>query len=344
MLTDLFTPNAHYDQQWSGAVAIISPGHIPTVDFYITSRLSDVNPDAVFRFESLKLDAKADALLLGTFIIIVRHTSAAWLKFIKAHPQRWSGVAYLMDDDIPNAIGCRDIPFDYALWTTGRYLSAKRGLAKVCDRLWLSTEALQMRYQQHHTELVSPQYIGATRTAAPVGSRRWAYHGTRIHQREIKWLLPIVAEVQKTLPDAEFEVFGDHSVKRLFKAIPRVKVMAPLPWTDYLSHCHSTNIAVGLAPMLAGQFNAVRSYTKAFDIARCGAIGVFSISEPYDALQDCLGATVLQNNQELWAKQIINLLQNDELRLKNYEHFLTWIQHHSNCQTISALITSDAAN
>lgn len=339
-MTDLFTPNAHYDQQWSGAIAIISPGHIPTVDFYITSRLSDVNPDAVFRFESLNIGPKADTLPLGTFIIIVRHTSAAWLKYIKTHPQRWSGVAYLMDDDIPNAIGCRDIPFDYALWTTGRYLSAKRGLAKVCDRLWLSTEALRMRYQKHHTELVSPQYIGPTRAAAPAGSRRWAYHGTRIHQREIKWLVPIVKAVQQALPAAEFEVFGDAAIARLFSEIPRVKVMASIPWLEYLNYCDSAEIAVALAPMLSGRFNKVRSYTKAFDIARCGAVGVFSKSEAYAALESCLGATTLDNHQEEWVKAIVNLLQNDALRLEQYEQFSRWIDDHSSNRDISALIST----
>ena len=339
MLTDLFTPNAHYDQQWSGAVAIISPGHIPTVDFYIASRLSDVNPDAVFRFESLKIDVQADALPLGTFIIIARHTSATWLDFIKGNQQRWSGVAYLMDDDIPNAIGCRDIPLDYALWTAWRYLNVKRGLAKVCDRLWLSTEALRVRYGSQHTRLVSPQYFGEARAAAPVGNRRWAYHGTRIHQREMKWLLPIVSAVQEALPTAEFEIFGDAKVEKLFKAVPRVKVLAPLPWVDYINYCCSANIAVGLAPMLAGQFNAVRSYTKAFDIARCGAVGVFSISEPYLALQDCLGATVLQNNQAQWVKEIVSLLKDDAMRVEKYQQFLQWIDDHSSHQSLSALIS-----
>lgn len=343
---DLFKPSAHYKQAWSGAVAIFSPSHIPTVDFYISSRLHDINPSAVHRFESLAFDAEASNLPLGTFIVIVRHTSAAWLRFIKENKQRWSGVAYLMDDDIPGAIACRDIPLDYALWTSGRYWLAKRGLAKVCDRLWLSTDALRARYHHIQTQLVSPQAVGHSREAASIGNKRWAYHGTRIHRREIKWLLPIVKAVQQAIPEAEFEVFGDASIARLFRAVPRVKVMAPVPWADYLHYCDSADIAVALAPMLAGRFNAVRSYTKAFDIARCGAVGVFSKSEAYAALQTGLGgfgAKLLPNDQTQWVQEVIKLLQDDDLRLRQYQQLISWIESHSTEKSFSALLFNHLA-
>ena len=340
MKPDLFIPSAHYHQQWSGAVAIIAPEQIPTVDFYICARLDESNIGTVFRFESLQFDAKADTLPVGTFLIVVRHTSAAWLRFIKANQQRWSGVAYLMDDDIPGALVCRDIPFDYALWTSGRYWLAKNGLKQVCDRLWLSTKALSERYASRGASLLQPAYVGRIRPAAPIGNRKWAYHGTRIHIRELKWLVPIVAAVQEALPRAEFEVFGDAKVARLFSGVPRVKVMAPLPWVDYLDYCYTTNIAVGVAPMLAGPFNAVRSCSKAFDIARCGAVGVFSSCEPYAALESCLGATTLDNDQEQWVNAIVNLLQNDALRIEQYEQFLLWIKAQSNHEDLSTLISA----
>jgi len=340
-MLDLFKPSVHYKQQWSGAVAIVSPGHIPTVDFYISSRLHDVPPSKVYRFESLAFDAEATNLPVGTFVVIVRHTSAAWLRFIQENKQHWSGVAYLMDDDIPGAITCRDIPVDYALWTSGRYWLARKALAKVCDRVWLSTDALRARYHHVQSQLVSPQSVGHSREAAPIGNKRWAYHGTRIHRREIKWLLPIVKAVQQIMPEAEFEVFGDAAIARLFSEIPRVKVMAPVPWADYLHYCDASNIAVALAPMLPGHFNDVRSYTKAFDIARCGAVGVFSKSEAYAALQTGLGdfgATVLPNDQAQWVQEVINLLQDDDLRLRQYQQLVSWIESHSTDKSFSALI------
>lgn len=339
-MLDLFKPSAHYKQQWSGAVAILSSSYIPTVDFYITSRLQDVNPRLVFRFASLTFDAEASNLPSGTFIVIVRHTSAVWLRFIQENQQHWSGVAYLMDDDIPGAIACRDIPLDYALWTSGRYWLVKRGLAKVCDRLWMSTDALSARYHHVQSQLVSPQTISSSRVAAPIGNRRWAYHGTRIHQREIKWLVPIVKAVQQAIPEAEFEVFGDATIARLFRGIPRVNVMAPVPWSEYLHYCESANIAVALAPMLSGRFNDMRSYTKAFDIARCGAVAVFSVSEAYAALQTDSGATLLPNDQAQWVQEVIKLLQDDDLRLRQYQQLVNWIASQSSHADLSTLINS----
>lgn len=339
MNVDLFTPVAHYNQRWSGSIAIVSPGHIPTVDFYITSRLKGVDSSNVFRFETLDIDAAASALPMGTFVIIVRHTSSAWIKFIEAHSNLWSGVAYLMDDDIPNAILCRDIPFDYAMWTSSRYLQVRKGLARVCDRVWLSTEPLMKRYKHVKAHLMPPQYFGEMRKATPAGVKRWGYHGTRVHKREIKWLLPIVSAVQEALPEAEFEVFGDGSVARQFRGIPRVHVIPAMSWVDYLQYCDSANLAVSLAPMLKGRFNDARSYTKAFDIARCGAIGVFSMSEPYHALQAGSGASVLQNNQAQWVKEIVSLLQDDAMRLEKYQQFSQWIEDHSSHQSLSAVIS-----
>jgi hypothetical protein len=341
-MADLFTPMARYDQQWCGAVAIFSPGVIPTVDFYLTARLDNPKVKAVFRFEDLAFNTDANDLPVGTFIVIVRHTSGAWLDFIKANQQRWSGVAYLMDDDIPAAWWCRDIPLDYALWTTGRYWLTRKSLAKVCDRIWVSTAVLKTRYQSSHVALLRPQYVGTFSGAASVGCRRWAYHGTRMHQREMKWLVPIVAAVQTALPEAEFEVFGDVLVERLFKDIPRVNVMPPLPWADYLRHCASADIAVGLAPMLDGRFNAARSYSKAFDIARCGAVGVFSDSEPYADLNAGAGATVLQNTPDAWVQAIIKLLQDDDVRRNNHQQFLQWIKAQFSCDDLSTFICASA--
>jgi hypothetical protein len=338
LIPQLFTPNVSYTEKWCGAVAIFSSGAIPTVDFYLATRLKNVDPDLLFIFDCLDFDAAARQLPVGTFVVIVRHTSALWLKFIEQYRHLWSGVAFLMDDDIPGAIWCRDIPFDYACWTTKRYLIAKGGLAKVCDRIWLSTDALRVRYAKVKSQLVSPQIFGVLRDASPVGTRRWGYHGTRIHKRELDWLVTVVKRVHQEEPEAEFEVFGNHSVVSKFSGIPRVTVLPTMPWADYVAHCYASNLAVGLAPMLPGRFNQVRSCAKAFDIVRCGAVGVFSISEPYAPLQKCAGVALLQNDQDVWVEEVLNLLRNDALRLSRYEQFLGWIEKNSQDISFESLI------
>ena len=322
----LFKPVARNGAVWTGSVIVLAPGDIPTTDFYVSPRLGGLSPDRVLRFDSRRLDAGAEHLPAGSFVIIVRHASAAWLGLLERSREKWSGVAFLMDDDLPGAWRCGDVPLDYGLWTTGRYLRARRGLARVCDRIWMSTEALRQRFPYVPSTLVVPLAFDTRPTgAAPEGVRRWGYHGTRVHGRELRWLVPVVESVQKAVPKAEFEVFGDRSVERLFAHVPRVRVLTPCSWPGYVAHCHASNLAVGVAPMLPGRFNALRSHTKIFDIARCGAVGLFSDRPPYSEALAGSGAVLLPDDRERWAVEITRLLENDDLRLSRYRQLQSWV-------------------
>lgn len=331
----LFQPRAIYHAAWGGHVAVLAPGAIPTVDYYLTPRLQGV---AHSRFDARAFDAAALKLPPGTFVVIVRHAAPEWLQFLKRESARWSGVSYLMDDDIPAAWHCRDVPLDYGLWTSGRYLRIARLLPLVCDRIWVSTPALRARYPG--TRVVPPLPFAASRQPAPGGTRRWGYHGTRIHQRELLWLVPVVRIVQEAVPDAEFEVFGGERVAKLFGGISRVRLRAPVSWPEYLAYCDNSNLAVGLAPLLPGRFNAVRSHTKAFDIARCGAVGVFSEREPYRTALAGSGAILLPDDTQAWAAEIVRLLLDDELRSECYRRMAQWMVEVGRDADIAALINN----
>lgn len=308
-----------YIEPSAGDVVVLAPGDIPTVDYYLTPRLQGLYHR---RIDARSFDATAASVLQkGAFVVIVRHASRRWLQAVRRVRDRLSGVAYLMDDDIPAAWRCRDIPLDYGLWTSGRYWAVRDRLAQVCDRVWVSTSVLQARHPQ--AQLLPPLPYLTSRPPAPAGTRRWGYHGTRIHERELRWLLPVVEVVQKSVPQAEFEVFGGPKVARWFAHVPRVRVLPPLTWPDYVQHALSSNLAVGVAPLLAGKFNAARSYTKAFDILRCGAAGVFSARTPYTALpQDA--AVLLPDETQAWAGAIIRLLRDDDARIERYQRMKAW--------------------
>ena len=97
----------------------------------------------------------------------------------------------------------------------------------------------------------------------------------------MRWLRPVIAEVLSACPLAHFEVIGDQEVNRLFRDLPRTRVLHPMSWPNYLSHCRAMRGHIGLAPLLPGVFNAARSATKRFDIARCRARAVAAHAEPY---------------------------------------------------------------
>jgi hypothetical protein len=324
-------------------VVVLAPGAIPTSDFYLTPRLRTVAADSLFQFDSRHLDESAKHLPMGAFVVIVRHAGADWLNFLYKHRDRWSGVAFLMDDDIPGAWRSFDVPFHYGARTTGRYLRVRHLLSRVCDRVWKSTEALRKRHAQVESVVVGPLDFDPGRAPAPPGTRRWGYHGTPVHSREIRWLLPVVAAVHQAVPEAEFEVFGNHKVKKLFAAIPRVEVRPYRTWREYLAYSRTHKLAVGVAPLLPGKFNAVRSHIKAYDIARCGAVGVFSAREPYAKAMSGSGAALLPDEPKVWAAEVIKLLLDDALRLHRFGMAREWMDAHFVHGDIADLIEGEEA-
>jgi hypothetical protein len=91
---------------------------------------------------------------------------------------------------------------------------------------------------------------------AQAQSLRIAYHGSAAHRAELEWLRPVLAEVLSQAPHVHFELIGDHSVNRLFRQLPRTTILHPMNWPNYLAHTRSARADIGLAPLLAGGFNA----------------------------------------------------------------------------------------
>lgn len=289
------------------------------------------------------VDSQADSFASekarpGTFVVIVRHAGQVCMDWLMLHHDCWSGVAFLMDDDIPGAWYCPDVPRDYGLWTTGRYFLVARKLARVCDRIWVSTPLLAQRYGDSLPAIVVPQTTERHFLATSATSRRWGYHGTRIHQRELRWLVPLVKAVHDRLPDVEFEVFGSPSIARQFSGIPRVKVIAPLPWAGYKEYCAKNRLAIAVAPLLPGRFNQARSHVKIFDMARSGATGIFSREAPYAGLLAHAGVTLLPNDRGLWEAEVIRLFNDPEARLAGFAMMAEWLEERAGADTIDSLI------
>lgn len=316
--------SARYQAEWRGCVVILAPGDVPTVDFYLTPRL-DASVTTL-RFDSRRWHEDAVHLPHGTQIIIVRHAARRWLRFIAAQASRWSGVAFLMDDDLPAAWRCRELPLDYRLRTSARFGCIADLLMHTCDRAWVSTDTLRERYRHWNANTLAPLHPFQPRAAARAGCRRWCYHGTRAHAREIRWLRAVVAQVQARVPDAVFEIMGRRRVQRLLAGIPRVEVLPPLSWADYRRHCDQARIAVGIAPLLPGHFNAARAHVKAFDIAHCGAIGVFTRRSPYFPALNGSGALFADDDIDAWTDSVVGLLTDDSARQQRYERMTHWLQ------------------
>lgn len=324
LFSALFTPRAPYELEHSGHVLVLSDRYNPSVDYYISHRLTQ--SAARFQVRYVYMDTKPQTQLIapGVFVVIVRHCTRRWLQYLRQHASRLSGVAFVMDDDLPSAWRCRDIPLDYVVWTSWRYWTIRPWLSAVCDRIWLSTPMLLEHYPGRQRRLVPPILHKDQISPVSRNSKRWAYHGSRMHQQELKWIVPIVAAVQLQVADAHFELFGNDETADMFAHIPRVTVLPYCSWADYLEYCQPSSLTLALAPLLPGRFNASRAAVKVYDMLRCGAVGVFSDVQPYQCLKASGISTVIDNDHDLWVHTIVRLITADDFRLKVYEEMRAW--------------------
>ena len=104
---------------------------------------------------------------------------------------------------------------------------------------------------------------------------------------------------------------GMRSIKNV-RISPRVRVLHPMPWSDYLSLTANRTMDIGLAPLLDNSFNKARSHTKFLDICRQSAVGIYSDHFPLsNDIKRHNAGTVLSNNPECWALAIERLAMTD---------------------------------
>ena len=283
------------------SVCLVERGRNPSTDYYVRSRVEALGVPVV--------DEPED----GSLVVIVRYLDSAWRKRIEKKRAKLAGVAYFMDDDLLDIGAITAPPLPYAarmMWLAWRH----RGwLKKIGAQLWVSTPYLAKKYRDWKPELLAPTpWPGLLERRSAV---RVFYHGTGLHREEIKWLAPVMVEVQNRLESTTFEVFGRGWVERLYRKVPRTTVLHPTSWDNFRDHCAGKSFHIGLAPLLPHAFNAARGHTKYFDFVRCGAAGIFSSVEPYASFvkheEDGL---LVDNEPAAWVEAIERLATDGELR------------------------------
>jgi hypothetical protein len=307
------------------SVLVLEPGSVPTTSYYAKSRI----PEGVHyqRLNSLKVPKVPVAFPKGTWVIIVRHASRRWLRTLSRHREGIARVTYLKDDDIAAVFSATHLPWYYSLWTGFRFLWIRGLLGMVVSDVAVSTDELAARYQDVKPEVWEPHYDDSSEmTKDPC---IYFYHANIVHFREMKWLVPVVRRVQKAVPEAWFEIIGDGSVARLFKGIPRVRVLHPLSWPDYQEYLASVRYQVGLAPLLDTPYNRARSHTKLYQITRAGAAGIYSNVIPYSGkIVDGVTGVLCNNHRYLWVRSIVALLKDAIRRAAIRENARIWCQEH----------------
>lgn len=287
---------------------VIAARPIPTLDYYLRALLRE-HPSARIVYDA-ELErwhgpAAVEAVAPDTRVILVRMPSSRWARVIADAGPRVCQVSWLIDDDVAAAKADAWLPRDYRSRLLGDYLRFRRDFSGLIDRVWASTPRIAARFPAERVELHPPRAI------APEPISRWVtifYHGTGAHRRELDFLLPIFEEVQASCRNTIIEVVGDHALYQRARRVPRMRVLHPLVWPDYLAILAAGKYDIGLAPLLETPFNLARSGIKALEIASIGAQGVLSDRPPYTDYAHLPGIHLVGDEPSAWRERILALV------------------------------------
>lgn len=239
----------------------------------------------------------------GSALVIIRFINPAWQRRVADQIENLSRVIYFMDDDLFDPSALNALPKDYRLKIIRRSAAQHRWVTEFCDDIWVSTDYLARKYAHLNPDIlcVSPSSFLLEKSNLV----KIAYHGSSSHRDEKIWLRSVIERVLERCPQSCFEIFGEHEIYKLYRDLPRVSVLHPMSWDNYLAYTKSHHVDIGLAPLLDSGFNAARGPVKFYDFVRMGAVGVYSNCQPYSGLiEQNVNGILLQNSVERWVNAI----------------------------------------
>jgi hypothetical protein len=278
----------------------------PSADYLLRPRLETLGLPLVQA--DVRRSPTAMDLQPGDLVVISRYVPPLWRRPLERRRQALAGLVYFMDDDLLDPDAHARLTASYARKLATLASSQRRWLEANADAFWVSTPTLVAKYAALAPVLVplAPPARLLDRQAAV----RIVYHGTASHAGEIEWLHDVIEALQARCPHTHFSLFGEHPVHRLYRDLPRVSVLHPMRWENYLAYTAAQAADIGLAPLLPGDFNAARGPVKFFDYARMGAVGVYADAEPYrDFVREGVDGLLLPMAPQRWVDALVELAE-----------------------------------
>lgn len=301
-----------HPENWKN-VAILVDGPSASVSYFILPFLKKyASTWSLVSAEDLR--KRAGSLHAFDALIVVRYLPSSAIRELRRFKTCGGEIVYFMDDDLFDANVLKELPTDYAKKIAKTALRMRKYIDLLAVEYLVSTEYLARKYVGKPVRVL-PIGLSNTEAVSLLPSLRVFYHGSASHEREMDWLVDVVAGVQARTDGVHFEFIGDIRVNRRFRHFPRVTILHPMSWKNYLSYTSSTAQHVGLAPLLPSQFNAGRGPTKFLDFSRMGAVGLYSDVDPYRGfIGNNVDGVLLPNDKDAWIDAIVQLAANPTLR------------------------------
>jgi len=287
-------------------------------------------------FRIVEIDSAADPdsrtleRLAGCGLIVaVRYLPRPWLAPLARLREAGVTLAYLMDDDLLDPAAQALLPRSYRRRLWERVTRLHHRVPRLVDRIWVTSDFLFHKYAHLGAEQLPLRPDPELLQIRP--RLQLAYLGTSVHEAEFAWLLPLLEELQRRQSHTHVELFGDLAINRRFRGLPRVRILHPMAWDNFLAETGHGRIDILLCPLLSSPFNAARAAVKLIDAARSGAVGLYSDRSPYrEAVEHGVDGLLLDDEAQTWLAAIERLIQQPKERQRLAEagrrRALNWCQ------------------
>jgi hypothetical protein len=289
-------------------IALLHQSAGSTIDHFLRGPLESAGARIV-EVDSAQAPDRATLLALGgcRLVVLVRYLPRPWQAPVERLRRGGTMVVFLMDDDLLDPAVLADLPraYRHRLWQ--RVTRLHRRLPGLVDRLWVTSAVLADKYAPLGAERIPLHPHPDLLAGRP--RLQLAYLGTSVHEPEWGWLLPLLEELQHRHAHTHVELFGDHQCNRRFRHLPRVRILHPMRWPNFLAETGPGRVDILLTPLLASRFNASRAPVKVIDAARCHAAGLYSNRAPYQGfVRHGLDGLLFDDDPASWLAGIERLI------------------------------------
>jgi hypothetical protein len=295
-------------------VVVLHQGAGSTLDHFLRGPLERLDA-RVWELDSGEAPARdVDRILREAGqVVVVRYLPRRWLGVLARARREGVRLLYLMDDDLLDPELLAALPPAYRRRVRERITRQRRRVPGLFDQIWVTSPVLEARYASLGALTLPLRPHPSLLEARP--RLQLAYFGTSVHTREFAWLRELLGPLQERHPHTHVDLFGDLSINRQFRDLPRVRILHPMRWPSYLAETGPGRVDVLLTPLLESPVNAARAPVKVIDAARCGAAGLYSDRAPYRGfIRHGVDGLLLGDRQGEWLAAIERLIADDPLR------------------------------
>jgi len=295
-------------------VAVVHQGAGSSIDHFLRAPL-ELQGSTIVELDSARPPHpnSENVLTTAALVVVVRYLPRSWLGCLRRLRSRGTPLVFLMDDDLLDPAVLKGLPRPYRRRLQERITNRRRWVPRLFDLVLVTSQPLALKYA-HLGALQLPLWPHPS-LLAPQPRVQLAYCGTSVHIEEFLWLRPLLEELQQRQPHTHVDLFGDLAINRLFRPIPRVRILHPMDWGRYLAATGYGRIDLLLSPLLPSAFNSCRAAVKFFDAARCGAVGLYSDRAPYQGfIRPGVDGLLLADDHASWIAAIEGLLADPSAR------------------------------